>query len=455
MSSYLSSEYYSNRIKQARKKMAPDSAMVLFSSGKKERNSGVHYSYRTNSDILYLTGINTPEFAIYIDSKEGTHIFLSESNAEKTRWEGRGVTFENISKNINIDIEKNIHPYEKIWAKLKELLKNKETVYFSLGKDGQIDVKITETINNIKNNLKKGDFAPTRIIHPQEILHEMRIIKTPEEIKLMKKAAEISAKAHENLIKYCRENVNKKELFEFELKSYIEWEFSKNALTSLAYPSIIAAGNNATVLHYTNLTSKVSAQDLVLVDAGCEYEGYASDISRTFPAGGKFTEAQKILYEIVLTAQKKAFEKCYINNTLDGIHDAALNTIVDGLFELGFFKKFLFIKNEKTEMKSSSSKEEIIKKEYYKTYYMHNTSHYLGLDVHDAGSRYINHKPRPLENGMVFTIEPGIYMPHEYDFLPEEFRGIGIRIEDDVIMQNGKHEIITHEAPKEISDLEV
>ncbi|MDH5720338.1 MAG: aminopeptidase P N-terminal domain-containing protein [Spirochaetia bacterium] len=445
---------YKKRLAGAASQMPPDSAMLLIASEEKVRNANIMYSYRAHSDLIYLTGFNAPCFALFLDSSGEIQIFFTPRNDEKARWEGEGLTSQAIANVLEIDKEKQIHPYENLWETLKKLLKNKETLYFSFGESQENDQKVINAIKETTIEAKKGDFAPTRLVYAKEILQEMRLIKKPEEIAILKKAAQISAEAHNRLMQYCREKISEGSLYEYEIKAFIEWQFQKSYQTEIAYPTIAAAGNNATILHYTDLSSAVRKDDLALVDAGCEIAGYASDITRTFPVSGKFTPVQKSVYEVVLAANKNAIFKCVSGENLDSVHSEAVKTIVDGLLELGLFKKFLVKKDGKSEIKSSYDKNEIIENEYYRVYYMHNTSHFLGLDVHDSATRYINHKPRMLEQGMVFTIEPGIYLPKEYDFLPNEFKGIGIRIEDDILFDGRKGENLSIKALKEISELE-
>ena len=284
----------------------------------------------------------------------------------------------------------------------------------------------------------------------------MRLFKEDSEISLMRRAAQISADAHTYLMSYGRSKISSKnKIYEYELRAFLEAEFFKKGSEALAYPSIIAGGENATILHYSKCDDLVESDSLVLADAGCEYKGYASDITRTFPISGKFTQTQKEVYSIVLAAQKSALKECKPGSNLKKIHDAAVRTLADGLWELGFLKKC--IKEEKNKhfiFTTPRSRKEVIQKEYYRPFYMHYTSHFLGMDVHDVGDYFIKEKHRPLKAGMVFTVEPGLYFPSIYKHIPKKFRGIGIRIEDDILITKDGFENLSQSAPKEIKDIE-
>ena len=248
----------------------------------------------------------------------------------------------------------------------------------------------------------------------------------------------------------------KKPIYEYSLRSFLESKLMEEGAESVAYPSIVASGGNATILHYISCKSNVKKKDLLLVDAGCEYQGYASDITRTYPVSGKFSEAQKDIYQIVLTAQKEALKECKPGSTIGKIHNKAIQILCEGLWSLGLFKKAIKKEeNKKFTFTKPSSLSEVIEKKYYYDYYMHHTSHYLGLDVHDVGN-YYNHKKkhRKLEPGMVFTVEPGLYFPKIYQHIPTHYKGIGIRLEDDVLITQKDKEVLTQLAPKEIDEIE-
>ena len=256
---------------------------------------------------------------------------------------------------------------------------------------------------------------------------------------------------------YTRKQIKqKKTIYEYSLRSFLEAEFMKQGADTIAYPSIVAAGENTTVLHYINCRSNINSKDLLLVDAGCEYKGYASDITRTYPVSGKFSEAQKDIYKIVLRAQKSALKECKPGSTIGRIHDKAVRVLCEGLWDLDLFKKSITEeKNKKFIFTKPSSLDEVIEKNYYSYYYMHYTSHYLGLDVHDVGN-YYNHKKkhRKLEPGMVFTVEPGLYFPKIYNHIPKQYKRMGIRIEDDVLITKKGKEVLTEFVPKEIDEIE-
>ena len=303
-----------------------------------------------------------------------------------------------------------------------------------MGRDSDLDHQLLEWINNIRKQSRNGVSAPGELVSLEHLLHEMRLFKSADELALMRRAAEVSAKAHVRAMQFCRPGVS-----EYQVEAEIVHEFMREGLRAVAYPSIVAAGNNACVLHYTENKDKVKKGDLLLIDAGVECDHYASDITRTFPVSGKFSEAQRQIYQLVLDAQYAAIDQVQPGLPWNKAHDASVEVLTKGLVKLGL-------------LKGRVSK--LIKDEKYKQFYMHRIGHWLGMDVHDVGDYRVNDQWRLLEPGMVLTIEPGLYIPADCKTVDEKWRGIGIRIEDDVLVTADGHEILTAGVPKTIEDIE-
>ena len=281
---------------------------------------------------------------------------------------------------------------------------------------------------------RAGIPAPEAIVDPRSIVHPMRLFKEPAELDLMRRAAAITREAHEGAARLAQPSV-----YEYELQALIEYTFRRRGAHGSAYTTIVGGGSNATVLHYVSNSQKLREDELVLIDAGCELEGYASDVTRTYPIGGRFTGPGRDIYELVLRAQLASLEQCRPGRTLADVHDASVRTIAEGLIELGLLE---------------GDPAELVAREAYRPYYMHMTSHWLGLDVHDVGDYRIDGEHRPLEPGMVFTVEPGVYVAPDAELADPRFAGIGVRIEDDVAIHEDGHENLTGSIPKEPDELE-
>ena len=446
---------YQNRMDQLIKKMENDSILILISATHKVRNQGIRYPYRNSSDLLYLTGINQGNIALVLTSSGQKYIFAEGYDPKRERWDGKQLTPEELADRLFFSKEDKAFAYSELWNKISEVIIHRKVLYWSFNENSENRTKIFDLLNWLHANARGKKSAPLMIKHSGLLLDEMRLVKEDFEIDLMRQAAKISADAHTSLIGYVHTRSRQSNIYEYELRAFLEAEFFKRGCEALAYPSIVSGGKNATILHYTKCNAPIENGSLVLVDAGCEYKGYASDITRTFPVSGKFTPAQKDIYSIVLAAQKSALKKCKPNSNLKKIHDAAVHTLVDGLWELGFFKRCIKEKkNSHSIFVKPDSIKEVIEKEYYLPFYMHYTSHFLGMDVHDVGDYFINKKPRSLKAGMVFTVEPGLYFPSIYKHISKKFRDIGIRIEDDILITKDGHENLTKMAPKKIEELE-
>ena len=436
--------------------MENDSALILMAPPSGMQDQDIHYPYKNSSDLLYLTGIQQENIALIISSNGQKYIFAEEYSSRRERWEGKRLTPQEIAQVLSFDKEDRAFFYSSFWEKASEILVNKKILYWNFSETPENHTKIFSLLNRLNANPRGKRSSPLMIKHSGLILHEMRLFKEDSEIDLMRKTAQISGNAHISLINYSgSKRSDKNEIYEYELRAFLESEFFKSGSETLAYPSIVAGGENATILHYAKCNDPIKSGSLVLVDAGCKYKGYASDITRTFPISGEFTQAQKEIYSIVLAAQKNALKECKPNSNLKKIHDAAVRTLTDGLWELGFFKKCIQEeKNKRFTFVTPNSRKEVIERKYYLPFYMHHTSHFLGMDVHDVGDYFIKKKHRSLKTGMIFTVEPGLYFPNIYKHIPKKFRGIGIRIEDEILITKNGFENLSQLVPKEIKDIE-
>lgn len=416
------------------KQIGKGNIAIIASAPHRTRNRDVHYPFRQDSDFYYLTGFNEAEsMAVFIPGREqGEYIlFCREFDEKKALWEGAHAGLEGATKHYEAD---DSFPIDDLDDILPGMLENKGKVFYPMGKDSDLDHKLMEWINNIRKQSRSGITAPGELVSLEHILHEMRLFKSAEELKLMRRAAEVSAKAHVRAMKACRPG-----LYEYQVEAELVHEFVQDGLRAVAYPSIVAGGKNACVLHYTENKDKLNKGDLLLIDAGVECDHYAADITRTFPVSGKFSEPQRLLYQLVLDAQAAALAEIKPGNPWNKAHDASVETLTRGLVELGLLKGRV---------------KKLIKDEKYKQFYMHRIGHWLGMDVHDVGDYKIKDEWRLLEPGMVLTVEPGLYVPADCDSVDKQWRGIGIRIEDDVLVTKDGHEILTGGVPKSIDAIE-
>jgi len=315
-----------------------------------------------------------------------------------------------------------------------ELLVNRHQLHYPMGRDHKLEHQVMRWIDKVRQKVRAGAHAPSEYINVENILNEMRLIKDKEEIELMRKAASISSEAHCRAMALCKPG-----MYEFQLASELHYVFSHHGCDSPAYPSIVAGGGNACVLHYVDNKNQLEEGDLVLIDAAGEFQNYAADITRTFPVNGKFTPEQRAIYEIVLKAQLAAMEKIKPGVQWHEMQNAALSAITKGLVELGIL---------------SGSVEKLLEEKAYLEFYMHNSGHWLGLDVHDVGEYKINGEWRPLQPGMVLTVEPGIYIAGGNDKVDKKWWDIGVRIEDDVLVTENGHEVLSTGVPKQVEELE-
>lgn len=422
--------YAARREKLSRK--IGNGVVVVATSPERTRNRDAHYPYRYDSYFYYLTGFTEPEAVLVLAGGEHPRslLFCRGKNEEREIWDGFRYGPEAAKSAFAMDDALLI---ESLDAEMPKLLGDRDRVFFSLGADPYWDAKLTGWLNAVRGLVRTGVQAPSEVVDVRSVLDAMRLVKDEYELDTMRQAAAISASAHRRAMAAARPGMH-----EYEIEAEILHEFVRSGSQAPAYTSIVASGANACVLHYVTNRAKLNEGDLLLIDAGCELDGYASDITRTFPVGGKFEGARKALYEIVLAAQLKAIEAVRPGNSFNDPHQAAVRVLVDGLIQV----KLL-----------SGDADGIIESGAYKRFYMHRTGHWLGLDVHDAGEYGSEGKWKPLEPGMVLTVEPGLYV-RAADDIPEPFRDIGIRIEDDVLVTSTGYEVITGDAPKTIFEIE-
>ncbi len=407
---------------------------ILPSAPVSVRSNDVEFVYRQDSDFYYLTGFAEAEsVAVFAPGHpEGEFVmFVLPRDKERETWTGRRAGVEGAMLDYGADKAYTIEEFERV---IPRFLDKADRLHYPLGINEKMNEKVLRMVRHTQAMRPRTGSGASAILDPRELIHESRLLKEPEELDLMRRAAAISAQAHQRAMREARGG-----MMEWEVEALIDFTFRKNGAAGPSYPSIVASACNAAVLHYITNDREMKTGDLLLIDAGCEYQFYASDVTRTFPVGAKFSPLQKSLYEIVLAAQMKAIEIIKPGVRFDDPHDAALLILVDGMRDLGLLK---------------GSAEEIISSGSYRKYYMHRTSHWLGMDVHDVGVYRQGALSRALEPGMVLTVEPGIYIAPDDEDAPESFRGIGIRIEDDVLVTAEGHEVITHATPKKVADLE-
>ncbi len=400
------------------------------------RNADTHYAYRHDSNFYYLTGFTEPEAVLVLvaSPREGGRtksiLFCREKNLEREIWDGHRVGPDAAKDQFGFDETYSIAQLDE---KLAELIGNQSTLFYPLGDDAGWDQRILKLRSAVQEKIRSGIRAPDEIRDVRAQLNEMRLFKDVHELNIMRRAAEISTTAHRRAMRFTRPDQ-----FEYQVEAELLHEFCSHGARHPAYTSIVAGGANACVLHYVGNNAKLRDGDLLLIDAGCELDGYASDITRTFPVNGKFSAAQKDVYEIVLAAQAAAIAAALPNQNWDAPHDAALRVLAQGFIDLKLCQ---------------GSVDAVLENESYKKFYMHRTGHWLGMDVHDVGDYKVDDKWRALQPGMVLTVEPGCYI-RPADDVPIALWNIGIRIEDDVAITELGNEVLTIAAPKTVADIE-
>jgi Xaa-Pro aminopeptidase len=430
----LEQKEFARRRKQFLRMLGVGNVAVIASSSIASRNSDVEFPFRQNSDFYYLSGFDEPDSVlVFVPGREqGEYVlFCREFDETMALWVGASAGLEGAIKDYAVD---DAFPIDDIDDILPGLLENKNRLYFPMGAQPEFDQQLMDWSQQVRGRSRAGVSAPAEFISSDHLLHEMRLIKSAEEIKQMKKAAKISVVAHKKAMQVCRPD-----MFEYEVDATLKHQFISKGAQQEAYPAIVGGGKNGCILHYIQNNAKLNDGDLLLIDAGCEWEKYASDITRTFPINGVFSDEQKALYQLVLDAQYAAIEQVKPGNHWNDPHEAAVKVLTKGLVKLGLLK---------------GKVPTLIKNEAYKPYYMHRTGHWLGMDVHDVGDYKIDNQWRLLEPGMVLTVEPGLYIQPTAKEVDKKWRGIGIRIEDDVLVTKKGHEVLTDAAPKEVGEIE-
>ncbi|MGR9071707.1 MAG: Xaa-Pro aminopeptidase [Gammaproteobacteria bacterium] len=425
---------FKNRRDQLMQHIGEGNIAIIASAPMRTRNRDVNYPFRQDSDFYYLTGFNEPDsLAVFIPGRaQGEYIlFCREFDEKKALWEGAHAGLEGA---VDVYEADDSFPVDDLHEILPGMLENKGKVYYPMGRDSDLDHHLMEWVNHIKSDSRSGNTAPAEFISLEHVLHEMRLFKSPAEIKLMREAAEVSARAHIRAMRSCSPG-----MFEYQVEAEIIHEFFSHGLRSAAYPSIVACGANACVLHYTENSSRLRRGDLMLIDAGAECDHYAADITRTFPVTGSFTKPQRQLYQLVLDAQLAAIAQVRPGLPWNLAHEAAIEVLTEGLVALGILQ---------------GDVAKLIEEEAYKPFYMHRIGHWLGMDVHDVGDYKVAGQWRLLEPGMVLTIEPGLYISEKLENVDKKWLGIGIRIEDDILVTHDGCEILTGGVPKAVDEIE-
>lgn len=428
----MNTNVYARRRKRLLAMLGEGGVAVLPAEVERVRNRDVHYPFRQDSDFAYLTGYPEPDALMVLapGSKHGDYLlFVRPNDPEMEVWNGRRAGLKGAEKDYGAD---KAFPIDEVDELLPALLADRERVFYPMGRDGELDAHLLEWLNVVRQQARAGITAPREFVDIQYVLHEMRLFKDEVEVEQLRAAAKVTAKAHRRAMRKCEPG-----MVEYELEADLLHDFRRKG-GEPAYPCIVAGGANACILHYTDNSAELKEGDLVLIDAGAELHGYAADITRTFPVSGRFTRAQGELYEVVLEAQEAALAAVRPGNRFDDPHRAAVEVITRGLVDLGLLE---------------GKPQKLIEEEAYRPFFMHRTGHWLGRDVHDVGEYKIDGRWRELEPGMVLTIEPGLYIPDD-KALPKRYRGIGIRIEDDVLVTREGHENLTAAVPKTVAEIE-
>ncbi|MDJ0832522.1 MAG: Xaa-Pro aminopeptidase [Gammaproteobacteria bacterium] len=424
---------FKRRRNQLMKMVGKGNIAIVAAAPQQVRNRDVEYPYRQDSDFLYLTGFNEPSAVLVLvpGRPHGEYIlFCRENDPEQEIWHGRRAGQQGAIERYAAD---DSFPIDDIDDILPGLLEGREKVFHIMGRYPDFDQKLMGWVNQIKAQSRSGAHVPYEFVSLDHLLHDMRLYKSRAEISMMKKAARVSVAAHKRAMQLCKPG-----LFEYSIEAEFNHEFRRNNAQH-AYPPIVGGGENGCILHYNDNSEQLNDGELLLIDAGCEIEGYASDITRTFPINGEFTPAQRDIYEVVLQAQKAAINKVKPGNHWNDPHNAAVRSITKGLLELKLLKGNL---------------NKLIKDNAYRRFYMHRTGHWLGLDVHDVGDYKVGEQWRLLEPGMVLTVEPGIYIAAHSKGVHRKWWNIGVRIEDDVLVTRDGHEVLTRALPSAVNDIE-
>ncbi|MGQ0697716.1 MAG: Xaa-Pro aminopeptidase [Panacagrimonas sp.] len=415
------------------RRIGRNAVAIIPASDEVIRARDTHYRFRQNSDFAYLTGFQEPEsIAVLAPGREDGEfvLFVRPKDKDREIWNGRRAGPDGAKRNYGANQAFTLDEFD---AKLPELLAGREVLHYTLGEFPDMDARIARLVRHLREVSRRGAAAPTTIVALEMTLHEMRLFKRPAEIALMRRAAEVSAQAH-----VLAMQATKAGRYEWQIAAEINAAFEANDMQP-GYGSIVGGGDNACILHYVENDARLKSGDLLLIDAGGELQGYTADITRTFPVNGKFSPEQKAVYEVVLEAQKAALRHMKPGVSAGKPHEAATRTLTEGMVELGLLR---------------GAPAALIKQEKHRQFYMHGTGHWLGMDVHDVGRYKLDGRYRPFEPGMVMTVEPGLYIQPGTPGVNKKFWGIGVRIEDDVLITKTGHEVLTGGVPKTVRDIE-
>lgn len=426
---------YAKRRKQIMQKIGPTGVVIVPSSPEIERNGDANYPFRQNSDFYYLTGFDEPDaILVLVPHRTGGEFILFNRVHDKEReiWDGPRAGQEGACKDFLAD---EAFPITEIENHLPRLLAEKEAIYYPVGLKASFDALIFRTISELKAGVRSGVKAPIAFIDVGNLLHEMRLFKSKAEIALIQEAIDITDLGHRRAMATCKAGLK-----EYELEAELLYEFYRHGSRFPAYSSIVGSGENTCVLHYSKNNRVILENDLVLIDAGAEYQNYAADITRTFPANGHFSAEQRAIYELVFESQRAAMKAIRPGVTFNVMQEIIVKVLTEGLIEVGILKGKL---------------NDLLEKGAYRSFYMHRSGHWLGLDVHDAGAYKVDGKWRKLAPGMVFTVEPGLYISAHIPGVHRRWHNIGIRIEDNVLVTDKGYEVLSHKIPKRIDEIEM
>ncbi|MEM6604441.1 MAG: Xaa-Pro aminopeptidase [Pseudomonadota bacterium] len=425
---------FSSRRRRLMAMLEPNSIAIVPAAQAAIRTRDTEYRFRQNNDFYYLTGFEEPNaVAVFIPGRQhGEYVlFCQERDPHLELWHGAHVGTEMACERFGAD---DAFPLADIDDILPGLIEGRSHVYYSMGRSAEFDARVMAWVNSLRSKVAAGAQSPGGFMDLDRLVHELRLYKSAAELRQLRRSAEISVLAHRRAMRQCRPG-----LFEYQLEAELVHEFAVHGARDEAYTTIVAGGKNACTMHYVSNRDRLRSGDLVLIDAGCEYELYASDITRTFPVNGRFTRRQKQLYKIVLAAQEAAFSALKPGRDWNEPHTASVEVITCGLLELGLLKGRLST---------------LLEREAYRKYYPHRVGHWLGLDVHDVGEYRLADAWRILECGMVLTIEPGIYIPIDDETVPAPWRGMGVRIEDNVAITANGYDLLTSGLPRSTQEVE-
>ncbi|MEX0624889.1 Xaa-Pro aminopeptidase [Saccharospirillum sp.] len=431
---HISPAEFAERRKRLMEQMADNSIAILPSATETIRNNDVHHRFRQNSDFMYLTGFREPDAVLVLmpGREQGEYVlFVRDKDPAREIWDGYRAGPDGAVEQYQAD---DAFPIDDIDDILPGLMESRSRVYSQMGVDGDFDHQLMTWVNQIRAKVRTGAQPPEDFSDMSHLLHDLRLFKSKQEIAIMREAAKISARAHTRAMQVCKPG-----MMEYQLQAEIEHECMMAGSPWPAYPAIVGSGDNACILHYIENTAKIKDGDLVLIDAGCELEFYASDITRTFPANGHFSTEQRAIYDLVLRAQYASIEAVRPGQPWIAPHETTVRVLVEGLVELGLL---------------DGNVDDLIASNAYAPFFMHKTGHWLGMDVHDVGDYKVGGKWRVLEPGMALTIEPGLYISPHNTKVEERWRGIGVRIEDDVVVTREGCEVLTQDVVKDPADVE-